>query len=231
MGKPILPRDDDDARWRLAVNRRLEALERGRRMPFTVQRGGTWELRSEGGDTRMFFGDFTDPDGSTRYGVSILDGNGYPAFLADEDQPGAVWPMDSTSWVVPTPQTLTSGSFIAVSETQVVGLNGDVFYATGALIVDASTIAQCRVIDVISGQATATIEVNGGGGGVNGNLTLAWEHPFLVGYQNGVGANVFLAWQIRRSAGGGNIVAYPPRGLLIGNQRFLAPSVNGLTFA
>jgi hypothetical protein len=233
MSKPILPRDDDDARWRLDVNRRLTELERGRRMPYTTQRGGAFELLSETGEPRLKFGNFTAPDDDDdqRYGIQVLDADGNVVFAADEDQRGLLIPIDSTQWTVPTPQSITSGTFIAVAETQVLALNSDTLYATGALIVPASTIAQCRVIDVISGQATSTIEVNGGGAGVNGNLSLRWEHPFAIGWNDNSAVNVFLAWQIRRSAGGGTITAYPPRGLLCGNSRLIAPHPDGLVFA
>jgi len=180
--------------------------------------GGGIRLRDRTGTTRAFFGDFSDPDTSSRYGISLYDAKGDTIFAIDSAEEGMLYPQQYAQWIVPTPQVVTSGSFVTVAEVGIQLLNHDVIRTDASMQVDAGTTAEVRIRDVYSGAVTNTLAV---AGSANGSVLCEWLHPFSVGWgDSNPSVQMFLQWEVRRSAGAGNVTVYPPRGIVLGNRRF-----------
>lgn len=180
--------------------------------------GGGLQLRDRAGNTRAFFGDFDDPDAGSRYGISFYDSKGDAVFVVDAEEEGLVYPQAMAQWQVPTPQIITSGTFVEVAESYLQNLNHDVIRVAAALIVDAATSAEVRIREVTSGEVTNTLTV---AGAANGTVQCEWLHPFAVGWgDTDPDSTVNLKYEVRRSAGAGNVTAYPPTGIVLGNRRW-----------
>ena len=179
--------------------------------------GGLW-LRDRAGNTRAFFGDFDDPDSGNRYGMSLYDSKGDVVLAVDADREGLVYPQAFAQWQVPTMQTITSGTFVEVAEVYIQNLNHDVIYTDGAIIVDAATSAEVRIRESNSGATTNTLTV---AGSANGSVVCEWLHPFSVGWgDSNPDLSVWLKYEVRRTAGVGNVYVFPPRGIVLGNRAF-----------
>lgn len=213
-----------DAEWMAEMERRLSALERSPSLPNTSQRGGTYELLSSDGSSVFKFGEFTDPDAEESFGISAFDEDGNTVLATRSDVEGLVYPIVSQQFIVPTPQTITSGTFVAVAESQVWAPAWNCIYATAAIITDVGTTAEVRLSNSINTISTNTVTVPAAS---NGNVLFKWEHGFTVGWSAGlVGSNPgatsgLLQWQVRRASGGGNVTAYPPRGFHWVSKRHL----------
>lgn len=182
--------------------------------------GGGLQLRDRDGNTRAFFGDFNDPDAGSRYGVAMYDTKGDVVFATDAGEEGLVYPQALAQWQVPTPQTITSAAFVEVAEVYLQNLNHDVIRTSAALIVAAATTAEVRIRDSATGAVTNTLSVVGA---ANGSVRCEWLHPFSVGWGDvDPDATAVLKYEVRRSAGAGNVTAYPPSGLVLGNRRWFS---------
>jgi hypothetical protein len=219
VSKPILPRGDDFEQWRRDVDRRLEALDRARRAPFTTQRGGAFVLAPEDLDppALMRFGNFPDGDGADNYGVGFYDEGGSTVWATAENERGVIYPEVYAQWQVPTAQSISSGSFVTVAEVSLGALAHDCMVASAALVVPGGSTAEVRVHDPQNGITTNAKSMT-----ASGNALLNWLHPYSVGWGDDRGrpTTFFLQWQVRLAAGAGPISAFPPRSLTFLNRRF-----------
>jgi hypothetical protein len=224
MSEPILGPGDRYLEELADLKRRITDLERSRRLPFSTQRGGTWSLVPEDGSPSALirFGVGADGDGVERYGMTLYDSDTDAILSTAENEKGLIYPQSYAQWVVPTAQSITSSSFVTVAECQYGAIDHDCMVAQAAITVAPATIAQARVLNLLSGVATNVVEVNGDTAS-GGTLTLNWLHPFTVGWGDnrpGRTSTFLLQWQVRRSAGSGAVNAWPPRSLTFLNRRF-----------
>jgi hypothetical protein len=228
MSEPILGPGDRHLEHMRDLERRVTDLERSRRMPFTTQRGGAFTLAPEdlNPPALVAFGAISGisaangaPGSAGNYGVAKYDAKGDIVSMNAENADGMIYPLEVMPWYDPTPKSVTSGTFANLWECGLAGLDHDALVFTAALVVPAGTIAQVRVLDAVSGNATNVLEVNS----ANGNVLCNWLHPFTVGWGDdrpGRTFGPFLGYQVRRSAGAGTISAFPPRNLLALNRAF-----------
>lgn len=238
MTRPRLPADVTDETERRRDRERLARLARSDRAGYTAQTGGAQQLLAPDGTVLFSFGDFSDPDDTSRYGVALYDASGNVVLSVDEDVDGLVWPGDTTAWGTTAPAAVTSGSFADYHSAYLLGANGDVIYASGALTTDSGTTAEARIRAVrytesglVDGYTNTVTVPSGGAGG----WTLAWAHDLAVG-QPPTGSALALnrfALEVRRASGAGNVYLYRPRILACTSSRFTAAAAIGsaLTYA
>jgi hypothetical protein len=205
MSQPILPAGADFLRKFRDLERRLEALERGERMPYTSQRGGTFELLDDQGRPVFYFGTYTRGAG-TGYGVlaEVPDGAGPgtapSVFEVDDDGLEAPYldipfakANDFLAVTSPTFVTAWSGNAaLAVAMAVRVG------YTIGC---DAGTTGEVRVV---AGARTSSARPLAAGVFNNGTFDLLLM-PNVIG-TGPLGVHL----QARRTGGAGNVNVYPP---------------------
>lgn len=241
-GDAHLPLDKAQAEWMAKMERRLAALEGASSMQATAQRGGEFKLMdAAGGHSLLRFGTFTDAVAgipNPKYGVMGKSGGavGHEAvslYWTDEDE-GLAYPHEQLAWQVPTAQTITSGTFVNVAEAELFMPQGDVIFATGAIICAVGTTAEVRIAQSNGpGEVTTPVAIPSG---ANSIVQFSWLHPFSVGWGDQSTTNYFpfIQWQVRRTSGAGNVTAYPPRSLIVAAQRFFPQATaagGGILFA
>jgi len=209
------------------LERRLRNLESSPQAPRRSQRGGSFRLIPADGNPAqlLYFGDYEDGDDVEQFGIAMYDKTGQIIWATSENQDGIMFPGDMSSWIVPTPQSITSATFVPIAEMALMPRSHSAIYATAAIIVPVGTTAEVRVGDGISSY-TSTITVPSGG---NGNVILNWKHPFGIGWDQ-PSASALLGWQVRRASGAGTITCYPPRGAWWTSDIWGATTSPGLSF-
>lgn len=215
----------------VAIERRLAELEGARSMRSTTLTGGTFALKNTAAETILSFAQFgNDPEGNPVFGVVGLDQKGDIVLMWADDRDGMVYPHEYHQWIVPTPQTITSGTFVGVAECDLVLVNEDVLTAAGAVICAVGTTAEVRLN--WAGQFTDPVVCPDG---FNGVVMFEWLHPFTVGWGDSTSAlqSGLCHWEVRRASGAGNVTAYPPRHLTMRSRAFssLANTNGGGRFA
>lgn len=214
-GDPQLPLDKRDAERLAAIEARLAALEGAAPTTRSTQIGGSFKLENPSGQTVFLFGDvsgiITEP--GQQFGVEALDSLGSIALWWSDTTRGLVYPAEQHQWYVPVAQTVTSGTFVAVAEAELFMPQGDVLYATAAIITPAATTAEVRIA-ALTGEATDPVAVPASSSGL---VVFRWLHPFSVGMFDSAHPrfNPTVQWQVRRTTGVGNVSAFPPRALTI----------------
>jgi hypothetical protein len=222
MSQPILPAGADFLRKFRDLERRLEALERGERMPYTSQRGGTFELLDDQGRPVFYFGTYTRGAG-TGYGVlaEVPDGAGPgtapSVFEVDDD--GLEAPFLELMVGLPNQFVAVTGGAFATIWEGAAGLTVaravQVSYNVG---VDAATTGEVRVV---AGSRTSSAVNCPGGAFTQGVFNLLLP-------DNSIGSGPLIVnLQARRTAGAGNVNVYRPRMSQAGNDGIDA-TVTGL---
>jgi hypothetical protein len=204
------------------IKARLHALETAPRMPHVTQKGGSYILKNDSGEVLFTFGAYVGPAGDTEFGVNMLDNKADAVLAITDGVDGMLYPTNWGQWYDPTPATVTSGSFVSLREARVFYPNHDGLHFTAPLQVPAGTTAEVQVYSLSS--AGVISNVLSVAGAFNGTVSCWWRHPFTVGWGDnrpGRSGDVLIAYQVRRSAGAGNVTAYPPRSLDWTSTRFL----------
>jgi hypothetical protein len=205
MSQPILPAGADFLRRFRDLERRLEALERGERMPYTSQRGGTFELLDDQGRPVFYFGTFTRGAG-TGYGIQakVPDGAGpgtNPTVLEIDDDGLEAPYLDipygkAGDFVVVTAAGFTTAwsgnAALCVARAVRVG------FTIGC---DAATTGEVRVI---AGARTSAARPLAAGAFTSGTFDLLLMDDVIGSGPLGVHL------QARRTGGAGNVNVYPP---------------------
>lgn len=214
------------------LRRRLAALERAARMPHTSMRGGSFRLlREDTGGVLFQFGATVDGNSTPVYGVAGYDADGVTVSAWNQATRGRVYPNEQAQWIQPALVTVATTAWTKVAGVRLFGLDNDALLADAPVITDPATTAEVRIFDEFTGAATAAVTVPAN---ANGRAYFRWRHPFTVGWGDPldagtVGFSAFLAWQVRRTTGTGNVYAYPPEGLLVTSSSYItpAPQTNG----
>lgn len=196
------------------LKRRLHNLETAPRLPNSAQTGGTYQLLSPNTNQEIrregviqFFpgGDESLPPSQTFYGIAFYDGSHNSVFMIRDDHAGLVKPGLHIPFKTPTPTVTNSGSFTVCTEWYSRKLYTNVLFIEGAVVADAATTGEMRIIDTLSSQSTAVLTVPAS---TNAIYSIVWLHPFGVA---STGTPCFLQIQARVTSGPGNLTVYPPR--------------------
>lgn len=223
MSAPIVPSGDAFLERLANLERRLNDLERAPRMPYTSQRGGTFELLDDAGRPVFYFGNYNRGSGPVGYGVQAIavDGAGPgtspTVFEVDDDG------LEAPYLDIPVGRV---NDFVAVTT---VGF-GDIWEGYSALVVaravqvgltvgvDAATTGEVRV--VAGTRVSAVVNCPGG------TFTSPVFDLLLADDTIGTGP-LIVKVQARRTAGAGNVNVYRPRMSQAGNDG-IGATVTGL---
>jgi hypothetical protein len=153
------------------------------------------------------------------YGLQVFDENGDTAFKASGvglTDPGINLPIHQ----VQAPITVTSGSFVGTWETSLGVVTHDSIVWTSLIATDVGTTAQAelRVLPDVS----AAKSIPSGNGA---SSTWRWKPPLVIAkYTAGP---VVQLW-VRRTGGAGNVYAYPPQALYLGNGDDVGATASGV---
>jgi hypothetical protein len=223
MTTPVRPSGDAFLARLIDLERRLADLERAPRMPYTSQRGGTFELLDEEGRRVFRFGTYARGISPPGYGVqaTIPDGAGPDTsptvFEVDDD--GLEAPFLELMVGLPNQFVAVTGGAFATIWEGAAGLTVaravQVSYNVG---VDAATTGEVRVV---AGSRTSSAVNCPGGAFTQGVFNLLLP-------DNSIGSGPLIVnLQARRTAGAGNVNVYRPRMSQAGNDGIDA-TVTGL---
>lgn len=149
---PGRPDDDDILAELRDIQRRLRNLETAPQAPNSSQRGGSFKLIPEDGTPELLsFGTYEDGGGVPQYGVAMRDKDDAIVIATREDKEGLLMPFESTQWMVPTPQSITSATMVSVAECEILLPALPNIYFTAALVVPVGTVAQIDVFNLNTG--------------------------------------------------------------------------------
>lgn len=197
------------------LKRRLDNLERSPRLPFSSTRGGAFIFQDTSGNVRRAMGNVT-LDGSiggitAAYGDFLYGDGGAIIIMAREGDRGVVYPDLDIPLHSPASVNVTSGTFQTLWESYTNFPAHEVIHIEMAVQSDAGTTGEIRLIENASNQVTSVASIPAA---YNGVVGFEWLHPAPTGlYDPRVrpAANMALGVQVRRTAGAGNVIAFPPR--------------------
>lgn len=209
------------------LERRLDALERSPRIPFSSTKGGAFQFLDNNGQVRLAIGN-VELDGSiggvdAAYGILMYDDNGAVTFMQIEGQRGLSYPTQPfPMYVESAAQIITSSTFGDVFAGRSNRPSGDGLVMTLPVVTDANCSGEIRLREDFSGVSTvtATIPAN-----TSGFLRWRWKHPASVGlFDDTATRNLLVKVQARRASGTGQFGLFPPIESEISNS-FVDPDI------
>jgi hypothetical protein len=197
------------------LQRRLNNLERSQRLPFSSTRGGAFVFLDSNLNHRLDMGSVA-VDGSigngdtTPYGVFIRgDGGGFVVGTRAGDR-GLIAPNIPMNMHDPFSKVVTSGTFVSLYESICFFPAHQVVHVQAAVIVDAGTVGEVKLVEGFTSTATSVLNLPAG---TNSRLDFEWLHPASVGLYDSQAVTTTALWvqmHVRRVSGAGNVTVYYP---------------------
>lgn len=210
------------------IMRRLTAIERTARMPWSSSRGGAFKFQTAGGDDMWVMGNVRlDPLTGTAeyaedsaYGIFGFGGDSL-ILWAQEGVPGRVYPMQDipmsarsapsgTEQPFPPWFTHASGAFVTGFRCDLYAPVADMLMLDVNVDVDTGSTAEVRLIEHFSGTATTPVTINPPD---TRNVRWRWLHPATAGLYDGRSGRLTDASfgvQTRVASGTGRVHMLPP---------------------
>lgn len=208
------------AAWKRDIERRLENIERSRRLDnasFTGRMRGT----DDAGLDRIYLGDL----GNGSFGIEVRDDSGVTVFRADEggmQRPSLNMPYRR----VEDPISVTSSSFVGTWETGIGSITHRAIRWVAVILVDAGTSGEVRLHEAGGPSTTSVIPVSAGATVEDTTAVFSWA---VAGWTPGpIDPYVLMQMQARRTGGSGVIRVYPPDTLRMGTISELGATASGL---
>lgn len=213
---PLVPPREDWLERRIrALEQQVLELQAGRKLSSASFRGGAFRFLDDSGQPRHVFGNVElsgEIGGVTSaYGDLMFGDEGAIILGGREGDRGLMYPFIPQPMVNPTPQFVTSSSFVNIFEGRYIYPAHEVFFVTGAYVSAASTTGEIRLKESFSGQTTDVASISAG---KSGYYTFGWLHPATTGLydpRDRPTGDAFMAIEARRVSGSGDFNVWPPQ--------------------
>lgn len=215
MPDPTTPRDGRFGEWMREMERRISALERSARLPFSSTKGGAFEFLDDANTDRFALGnvDFAATVDTTPlaggYGTFIFDEHGAMVLGQQDGHRGLLYPSIPFPMHDSAAKTTNSATFISLYEGRDQGPVSDVLKVSGAVQTDADTTAQIRLNTGTSATSVLSLPA-----GTNGAYAFEWLHPSTTGIgdpRSGREDHLFVFLEARVTGGTGIVRVFPPQ--------------------
>lgn len=210
------------------LRRRLDALERSPRLPWSSSQGGSLRVIDPTQALRLLAGNVTF-DGSIggvtdAYGVFAYGDDQTLAAGVRQGDRGLAYPTRSVPMSDPAAAiTVTSAGFVDTWAGAVNAPGSEVATVVVGVATDAGTTGEVQLYDIYSASGTNAAVV---GSSANGYARFEWLHPATTGLYDsraGRAQTLRLAVRARRTSGTGNLYLYPPATAEL-TSRYLVPT-------
>jgi hypothetical protein len=208
------PGSDWITRELVNLRREVNELRAARGLSSSATQGGAFIFQDSGGDPRWTLGN-VNLDGTINgvtgaYGIFAFGDDGQIVLAAREGDRGLVYPATPFPFHDATSKTVTSGTFTGLWEAFVTFPAHEVLSVNLAVITDAGTTGEVKLVDTLGGNETDVASIPDG---YNGRVGFHWLHPAPCGLYDprpGRVGDLSVAVHARRVSGAGNVLVYPP---------------------